>query len=202
MGNRNNKMESLIQDFKNFSKEFRKSKNIRKRKKKAKVVVVPKYVKQDSNISEDSNDPKRRNNVISSIDHSKLMNMSAINSPLPIFSHTINEEPFHSDDEFSSSGSDKSKNEEVKIKHEESKTEIKNMKAKPNLFFVHRKVKNSRSSILADRPLTIFKNNSKTEPQSRFFSPPPQTKSKFNKDETVSNNGIEDAASSFDNSLL
>lgn len=194
-------MESLIQDFKNFSKEFRKSKNNGKRKKKAKVAIVPKYVKQESNISEDSNDPKRRNNVISSIDHSALMNMSSMNNPLPIFSHTINEEPFHSDDEFSSSGSDESKTEETKLKQEESKTEIKNMKAKSNLFFVHRKVKNSRSSILADRPLTIFKNSTKIEQKSRFFSPAPP-KSNFNKTVTVSNNWIDDVASSQDNSMF
>ena len=40
------------------------------------------------------------------------------------------------------------------------------------MFFVHRKVKNNRQSILADRPLTIFKAATQKEP-SRFFSPPP-----------------------------
>ena len=40
------------------------------------------------------------------------------------------------------------------------------------MFFVHRKVKNNRQSILADRPLTIFKGTT-TKISSRFFSPPP-----------------------------
>jgi hypothetical protein len=101
----NLKMESLVNDFKNFSKEFRKSKiNLKKFKKKNKLADVPKiYFRQDSNISEDSNDPKRRQNVIKSGDGINLPNMSSFNNTLPAFNQAIHEEDFHSDDDLSNS---------------------------------------------------------------------------------------------------
>jgi hypothetical protein len=118
-------MESLVHDFKNFSKEFRKSKNnLKKFKKKNKLAgAVPKYFKQDSNISEDSNDPKRRQNFIKSNDRINLLNVSSLNNTLPAFNQAINEEDFHSNDDLSNySGG--SKNGEI-VKQEESKAELK-----------------------------------------------------------------------------
>jgi hypothetical protein len=178
-------MESLVNDFKNFSKEFRKSKiNLKKFKKKNKLDGVPKYFKQDSNISEDSNDPKRRQNFIKSTDRINLLNVSSLNNTLPSFNQAIHEEAFHSDDDLSNSSGD-SKNAEI-VKQEESKTELKKMNTKTNSFFVHKKVKNSRMSILADRPLTIFKNQTNVESQfNRLISPQPKIKHKLDNFETL-----------------
>lgn len=173
------KMASLIQDFNSFSKEFSKNRfEIKKKRKKPKIKVIPKFVRQESNLSEDSNDPKRRKNVIGSMDMNPMLQQFSTQNKLPIFNQSINEEPFHSDDDLSK---DESKEEEVKLQKDEPQIELRNKIANTNTFFVHKRTKNSRQSILADRPLTIFKNNTKRESMFRFFSPPPQAKSKFDK---------------------
>ena len=174
------KMSSLIQDFNAFSKEFSKTKiDTKKRRKKPKPKVIPKFVKQESNLSEDSNDPKRRKNVIGSMDTNPMLQHLSAQGKLPIFNQSINEEPFHSDDDLSK---EESKNEEeVKLQDKDPQLDFHNKKSNTNFFFVHKKTKNSRQSILADRPLTIFKNNTKRDSMFRFFSPPPPTKSKFEK---------------------
>ena len=68
----------------------------RRKRKKAKIVTVPNIVKQESNISEDSNDPKRRRNVVGSF---LPFNESIVSKiPLPNIDQSIYEEPFHSED--------------------------------------------------------------------------------------------------------
>lgn len=174
MSQNTGKMQSLIDDFKAFSKSFAKPKgDIKRRKKKPKVAVVPTYVKQTSNISEDSNDPKRRKNVMLSIDQ-RLVDKLNIKNPLPKLGQSINEEPFQSEDMTSSESNES----EVKMNKEESKGEIAINKFNTS-FFIHKRVKNNRQSILADRPLTIFKANTRKDSGSRFFSPQPNTPSKF-----------------------
>ena len=57
---RSEKLSALIEDFNMFKESFAKPRKDRRRRRKPKVPVMPTIVKQDSNISEDSNDPKRR----------------------------------------------------------------------------------------------------------------------------------------------
>lgn len=47
------------------------------------------------------------------------------------------------------------------------------------------KVRNNRQSILADRPLTIFKANTRKESVFRFFSPPPMPIKKLNEKQST-----------------
>ena len=61
------------------------------------------------------------------------------------------------------------------------------MNTKTNLFFVHKKVKNSRMSILADRPLTLFKNQTNVVDSqfNRLISPQPKIKHKLDNLQTL-----------------
>lgn len=152
-------MQSIIEEFKELAKNFSKPKaQAKKRRKKRDLPVVPTIIKQNSNISEDSDDPKRRKNVFTTVDPQALSQLN-FKTPFGSLGQSINEEPFHSEDL-----SDESEDGEVKKdkKNEESKTEIPPKKTQTN-FFVHRKVKNTRQSILADRPLTIFKANTRKD---------------------------------------
>lgn len=133
MSQTTDKMQSLIEDFNKFSQTFSKPKRLR-RKRKPKVTVVPTVLRQDSNISEDSNDPKRRKNVLGSIDQ-QFMNKFRMQNPLPLLGQSINEEPFLSEDLSSESGQGES---EDRVKNEESKQEIIPQKAKTNAFFIHK----------------------------------------------------------------
>jgi hypothetical protein len=163
-------MQSIIEEFKQLSKKFSKPKGqTKKRRKKRDLPVVPTIVKKNSNISEDSDDPKRRKNVFTTVDPQALSQLN-FKSPFSQLGQSINEEPFHSEEHSNESEDDEVKRDK---KNEESKTELPPKKTQTN-FFVHRKVKNTRQSILADRPLTIFKANTRKDSVFRFFSPPPQ----------------------------
>ena len=116
-------------------------------------------------------------NVLGSMDHHALTNYK-FKHPLPILGQSINEEPFHSEDL-----SEGTEEENDKVKIEDAKDEIGPKKATTNFFFVHKRVKNNRQSILADRPLTIFKANTRKESIFRFFSPPPTVPKMFKKEE-------------------
>jgi hypothetical protein len=137
---------------------------------------MPVVVRKDSNLSEDSNDPKRRKNVLG--DLSVLQNPLTLGANgMPLFGQAINEEPFQSDDDMSSHSGTESKNKTPQKELEEKDT--KPQKSKTNFFFVHKKVKNNRSSILADRPLEFLKTNTKKDSIFRFFSPPPPMSKKI-----------------------
>lgn len=150
-----------------------KSKKLSKpKKKKPTLQLVPQIVRQNSNLSEDSNDPKRRHKIVGTFDASALSNLNLMNRNVPVFGQSINEEPFHSDDDLSKDSEDtKSKENKPKEASIDAKASLNNTN-KNNTFFIHKRVKNSRQSILADRPLTIFKSATKNNKQtSRFFSP-------------------------------
>jgi len=173
----NDKMKSLIDDFNNLAKTFGKTKSpSKKRKKKQKVRIIPSLIKQSTNISEDSDDPKRRTNVIGVTNTQQILSQINFKNPLGILGNSINEEPFQSEEVTSSSGSESE--EKTKKKDVDQKIDMELKKTNTN-FFVHRKVKNTRQSILADRPLTIFKANTNKDGSVRFFSPPPMVPKKL-----------------------
>lgn len=139
--------------------------------------MIPTLVRKSSNLSEDSNDPKRRRNVLGAWD-SQNNPLALLAGSIPLFGQSINEEPFQSDDDLSNSDNDsqvKRLEETTNLKEDTTEVEGQPLKSKTN-FFVHRRVKNDRKSILANRPLTIFKTNTRKDSVFRFFSPPPQTK--------------------------
>ena len=109
----NSKITSLVEDFNTFSKMFSlpKRREVKKKRRKPKVAAVPNILRQSSNISEDSNDPKRRKNVLGSI--LNLNNSLNIAKQLPNINQSINEEEdFKSED--LSDKSESVKKEEIK----------------------------------------------------------------------------------------
>lgn len=172
------KIHDLKKDFYEFSKAFSKPQTKKKTKKKKNPLpaLMPNIVRKDSNLSNDSNDPKRRHNVIGSIAGIGPPGLNFGPNGLPIFDQLIDEEDnFNSEDDLSE---EKEKEEEKLLNDSnnfDSKSKLKN---NMNTFFVHKKIKNNRQSILADRPLTIFKTNTRKDSRKdssafRFFSPPP-----------------------------
>jgi len=129
------KIYSLISDFKEFSKKFSKpKKGFKLKKKKVAVPVMPNIIRKESNVSDDSNDPKRRKNVLGALEG--LHNTSnLLGKGFPMFGQSINEEPLQSDSEFSydedTSRVDKSK--DVSLNAEEISKKSNN-----NFFYVHK----------------------------------------------------------------
>lgn len=128
-------MQALVNDFNSLKRTFGAGGFTQKKKKrrKPKVAMVPNIIKrQESNLSEDSNDPKRRKNVLGAVNPQLLANL---NFKAPILEQSINEEAFQSED-ISGSGSDKE--EEVKLENKNMVEEPVTQKAKTNFFFVHK----------------------------------------------------------------